>query len=304
MGWVEIVPSPNAGQHGVMRIMSIAEILFALVAVAILAVPISQAFWIPLTHLRYTLYQRRQESPTPPLGFRGSLAYYWRALVANVVMAWWTLRALGRNGLRQPAGKISGPPVLCIHGFLRNGTCMWGLRRALERRGRPTRAVSMGRPLRSIDGYTPPLEAVLRQLAGAYPGQKIDIVAHSMGGIVLRRVLARHPDLAPAVCRIVTLGSPHRGTAAIRRAWGAPESRQLGRGAEFLIRLPDFHTSAPGARVITVAAEHDFIVYPESTSHLPGTQAVNIPNTSHPGLLTEAQVIAQVVDVLVTPTER
>ncbi len=277
--------------------MSLAH-LAILVAVVVLAVPVSQALWLPLTHLRFIYFARHRDDSPPPLGLSGSLAYYWQALIANVVMALWFLRAFGRDGLRQPQGERSGSPVLCVHGFLRNGTCMWGMRRALEHRGRPTRAVSMGRPLRQIERYAPKLEAALRELVATFPGEAIDVVAHSMGGLVLRLVLAQNPELAAAVGRIVTLGSPHHGTESARDAHLLPETRQLEPGSMFLEGLPDFRTSASQAQVTTCAALRDFVVYPKSTSHLDGARHLDFPDSSHPGLITEREVIECVVETL------
>lgn len=264
----------------------------------LLALPAAQALWLPLTHLRFALYHRRHGDGPPALGAAAHAAYYWRAMVANLVMAWWFVRGFGRDGERAPEVPPCGPPVLCVHGFLRNGSCMWGLRRALERRGRPTRAVSMGRPFRRIERYTPALERALRGLVASHPGERIDVVAHSMGGVILRRVLAEHPDLAAAVGRIVTLGSPHRGTAAVRDVFGAPEYRQLEPGSAFLARLPAFDESAPRSEVTTFATRRDYVVYPVSTSHLPGTREIDLTTVSHPGLITERGVIRRVVEVL------
>lgn len=282
--------------------MSTIQTLGVLAAAAVLAVPASQLVWVPLTHLKFSLYHRGREGAPPPLGLAGTLGTYRRAVAANLVMAWWLLRAAGRDGLRQPAGEATGPPVLLVHGFLRNGSCTWGLRSALERQGRPTRAVSMGRPLRRVERYAPKLEAALFELTEAFPGEPIDVVAHSMGGVVLRLVLARQPSLAAAVGRIVTLGSPHAGTAAARGGRLAPELSDLAAGSPFLAELPDFRASAPQAEVITVAAERDFVVYPRSTSHLAGARAVDFPRYSHPGLLTEGEVIDFVAGALTAPT--
>ncbi|MEM7583301.1 MAG: alpha/beta fold hydrolase [Acidobacteriota bacterium] len=268
-------------------------------ALAVSALPLSQMVWIPLTHYRFRRYYRRLGATAPRLGFTGSLGYYWRALIANLTMAWWMVAAFGRDGLRQPTGDVTGPAVLCIHGYLRNGTCMWGYRRALARRGRSTAAVSMGRPLRTIEDYVPPVANALRNLTAAHPGEQIDIIAHSMGGVVLRSVLATEPELAAAVHRIVTLGSPHRGTAAVAGLPGVRETRQLNPQSAFVHQLPDFRTSVPQAEVVTVAAELDFVVYPRDTSHLEGSETLDLP-TSHPGLLTERPVIERVVDELTT----
>jgi pimeloyl-ACP methyl ester carboxylesterase len=269
-----------------------------LAVAGLLAAAVGYGIWVGLSHLRFAAYHRGRGTAPAPLGLAGETRYYGRLAWATVVVTWWALRAFGRDGLRRPASEASGPPVLCVHGFFRNGSCMWGIRRALERRGRPTRAVSMGRPFRAIERYVPPLAAALRELTAAFPGQAIDVVAHSMGGVVLRAALADHPDLAAAIGRVVTLGSPHRGTAVVRGAAFAPEHKQLVPGSAFIENLPDFRTLAPQAEVTTVAAARDFIVYPTSTSHLPGTRAVVLAHANHQSLLTDAEVLELVVERL------
>ncbi len=274
----------------------------------LLVAAVGYGVWVAFTHLRFAAYHRGRDDAPQPLGTAGFLRYYGKLAWATIVVSWWALRAFGRDGLRRPGKALrsagsADPPVLCIHGFFRNGTCMWGVRRALERRGRPTRAVSMGRPFRPIERYVPPLAAALRELTVAFPNQRIDVVAHSMGGVVLRLALAEHPDLAAAVGRVVTLGTPHRGTAVVRGAAFAPEHRQLSPGSGFIEKLPDFRTLAPDAEVTTVTAERDFIVYPRSTSHLPGTHAVVLERANHQSLLTDAEVHDLVVERLrTTPT--
>ena len=270
-------------------------------AVAVLfAVPVSITLWIATSHWLFARYHRHQhDGPAPrPLGLAGHLRYYRRLLFATLTVTWWTVRASGRDGLRRPAGEVSGSPVLCVHGFFRNGSCMWGIRRALERRGRPTRSVSMGRPIRAIERYAPPLVTALRELGAAFPGEAVDVVAHSMGGVVLRVALAEHPELAASIGRVVTLGSPHRGTEVVRGPTVAPEHEQLVPGSAFLEALPDFRTLAPHAEVTTVAAERDFIVYPTSCSHLSGACAIDLVPANHQSLLTDAAVLELVIEAL------
>lgn len=266
-----------------------------LLAALLFAVPVSITLWIVTSHLIFARYHRRRGRVLRPLGVAGILGYYRRLLIATLIVTWWTARFAGRGGLRRPAGEATGPPVLCVHGFFRNASCMWGIQRTLAGRGRPTLAVSMGLPFRPMERYAPPLAAALRELIDEFPGQRIDVVAHSMGGVVLRLVLAERPDLAAAVGRIVTLGSPHRGTVVARGP--APEVLKLKRGSPFLERLPGFRESTPGAGVMTVAAERDFIVYPKSTSHLPGARAVELAHANHQSLLTEPSIQRLVADL-------
>ena len=180
-----------------------------------------------------------------------------------------------------------------------NTTSMWGLRKELERRGRPTQAVFLGAPYRSPQIYAAAVEGPLRDLAERFPGQSVDLVAHSMGGLVARVVLARNPELASRVGRIVTLGSPHHGTALLRWIRFGPVYRMMARESDFLRELPDFEESAPQAVTTTVAAVPDFVVYPERTALLSGAQNVTIRGVGHSGLLVESEVLELVADFVV-----
>jgi triacylglycerol lipase len=44
--------------------------------------------------------------------------------------------------------------------------------------------------------------------------QKIHIIAHSMGGLDARKVIAEHPDVAERISCLTTIGTPHLGTTA------------------------------------------------------------------------------------------
>jgi triacylglycerol esterase/lipase EstA (alpha/beta hydrolase family) len=178
------------------------------------------------------------------------------------------------------------------------GGSLWPIRRALEKRGRPTRAVFLGWPHRRLQAYAPRLAAVLEELAAAFPGEPVDAVAHSMGGLVLRLVAARRPDLARRLGRIVTLGTPHGGTGASERLRIGPEVLEMGIDSEFLASLPDFRSTAPQSAVTTVAAVPDLVVYPAANAHLPGARHVGLPGVSHLGLVTDRRAIAVVLDAL------
>jgi triacylglycerol lipase len=55
-----------------------------------------------------------------------------------------------------------------------------------------------------------------RILAGGAPS--VHIIAHSMGGLDARMVLADHPELAARVSCLTTIGTPHHGTTSADRA--------------------------------------------------------------------------------------
>lgn len=267
------------------------------IALAIATPFAAVAGWLGYLHLRFSAYHRFKRTELAPLGVSGWLRVHLREAWAFGVLGVCTARALAADGLRAPATP-TGRPVLCVHGFTQNGTNFWRIRAALEASGRPTRALFLGFPPRDLDVYAARLIPVLRELArDAADG--IDVIAHSMGGIVLRRALALEPALAASVRRIVTLGSPHRGTALTRGLRVFAEGRQLARRSAFLAELPDFCALSPHAEVTTVAGGQDLVVYPRETCHLPGTTRVEVEGVGHAGLLVHAEVIDAVIAAIV-----
>jgi pimeloyl-ACP methyl ester carboxylesterase len=105
--------------------------------------------------------------------------------------------------------------VLLVHGLGRTPFSLFGLAAALRRGGHHTR----------FFGYSPTFEAkprILRRLTDqlrelARPGQSVGLVAHSLGGLLLRIVLPGVPELR--VHHLVTLGTPCRPPRLARIAW-------------------------------------------------------------------------------------
>ncbi len=256
--------------------------------------------WVAVGHLKYALYNRRSGIRPPPLGWAGWIRFYLRTVGGVFRVLWWNLRALGRDGLRHPSSERSGPVVLCVHGFHMNGTCMWGIRRYLERIGRPTQAVYLGLPYRSPDVYARSLRRAMRKLVDGRGEELLDVVAHSMGGLVLRQALADDSALAERVRRVVTLGSPHHGTAFLNVPLG-PVYRMMSLESVYVAGLPDFTRTAPRSRVTTIATRHDLVVYPPSVAHLPGARPVNLSGIGHVGLLTEPVALQAVGQALGPP---
>ena len=253
------------------------------------------AAWLTLSYWRFARYHRYKGMDVPRLP---PLPYaIWESL-AVVILGWWHLRARWQDPLRVPAGTRTGPPVVCIHGFSQNGTNLWGIRRALHRRGRATRAVSLGGLTRSLDAYVPPLVAALRETIAASPGGTVDVVAHSMGGVVLRMALAASPELGTGIRRIVTLASPHAGTAFGRGLPLGAKTRLLGTRSPLLHGLPALPRNIS---LTTISTQVDLMVYPERNCHIEGAKRVRLTAMGHNALLTHREAIATVVDALCAP---
>ena len=175
---------------------------------------------------------------------------------------------------------------------------MWGIRRRLEELGRPTRAVFLGEPYRSADFYAKALARAMRELQRSFEGVGFDVVAHSMGGLITRKVLSEESTLAADARRIVTLGSPHHGTGLLSWIRFGPVYEMMSLESDFIRELPDFRVSAPDAVVTTVATEQDLIVYPLETCFLPGSREVTLNGLGHLGLLTDPEAVEVVAESL------
>lgn len=94
------------------------------------------------------------------------------------------------------------------------------------------------RPYRSTDTFgdiesaARRLGETLREVARRHPGRKIDLIAHSLGGLVARTYLARlaREPGQPQIEHLVTFASPHSG-ASIASLTGKLETNTLSGGA-------------------------------------------------------------------------
>lgn len=276
--------------------------MFPLLLVAVISSCAAVALLLTLGQLRFVRYYSYKGLATPwgPLEW---FTYHLRELgAAGTLGLWYARGALGALR-REPLRQTVCSPVLCIHGWTQNPTNWIGLRTHLEHLGRPTQTVFLGLPPRSIEAYARRLEDTLRDLTTRYP-TGVDLVAHSMGGIVLRLVLHQNPELGTGVRRVITLGSPHRGTAGARGLHFIREAAELARTSSLIEGLPDFRALIPQAEVTTIAALRDLLVYPSSTCHMPGTRAIDLERVGHCGLLTHPSCIRLVGATLTSDVGR
>jgi triacylglycerol lipase len=221
------------------------------------------------------------------------------------------LRSLRRRPERQeerPDRKDTGsaaaaqPPVLLIHGYFATRGSLHLLERRLTMRGLivmsyPLGPLNVGDIRDSAGLIARKVESIVAQTGIA----RVDIVGHSMGGLVgldyLKRLGGRH-----RVRRLVMLGTPTHGTwSALLGLVTAPlglASLQLLPGSPFLRELAD-RPLPPGAEVVSIGAIRDWLA-PLSTTVLDGVRHIALP-TGHSGLLVDAEVADVVVDILREP---
>lgn len=213
--------------------------------------------------------------------------------------------ALGRMALEPwraaPDSALAGRPlcvrpVLLVHGFGCSGA-LWRplLVRLRAARVGPVRAMSLERPFAGMETYSARLLGELDALCSRSGGLAITIVAHSMGGLVARAALrGARPGL---IGRIITLGTPHHGTA-VACCFGWPNARQMRPGSSWLQELNACQEGRFDIPVTTLYSLDDNYIVPASSACLQGAQAVEVQGIGHLGLLASKRVLEHVLSEL------
>jgi pimeloyl-ACP methyl ester carboxylesterase len=114
-----------------------------------------------------------------------------------------TLRNIRESQKLQP---LSGRVVILIHGITRSSKSFAAMKSAFEENGVPAIGFDYPSTRVSIADSSEYLHRLIESLEGV---EKIDLVVHSMGGLVTRAYLAKHQD--PRINRLVMLGVPNLG---------------------------------------------------------------------------------------------
>jgi pimeloyl-ACP methyl ester carboxylesterase len=118
--------------------------------------------------------------------------------------------------LLDPRGVTSTPtsgPIVLLHGFAGWSRGLLPLERSLRAAtGREVIRLQLGAGIEGIELLAQRAAEGIDRIAAATRAKGIDVVGHSMGGLVAS-YLAKHIDGGEHVRRVVTLGTPHRGTA-------------------------------------------------------------------------------------------
>lgn len=185
-----------------------------------------------------------------------------------------------------PTGGGKRVPVLLIHGYGCNRAVWLPMQKHLAAAGHPTDAIDLMPLLGNIDDYACDIAAAVTRLTHAH-GRAPVLLCHSMGGLAARAAL-RRPETGP-VTHVITLGTPHRGTAMARTGRGH-NVRQMAWASPWLRQLAASETPAVRARITSVFSWHDSIVGPAGASWLDGARHIPFAGIGHVSLLCDARV--------------
>jgi pimeloyl-ACP methyl ester carboxylesterase len=246
------------------------------------------------------------EAPQRWLGRRSTIAQD----VGGAADAVSYLRHLARgNRIRRGASfdgvSPSAPPVLIIHGFLGTRGSMYMLERRLVDDGFVVVSFNLGTlNVRDIRRSAFLIHRKIERILAQTPSQKIDIIGHSMGGLIGLYYIKKLGGHA-RVRKLIMMGTPVRGTwtalaGVLTLGFFSTSSWQLLPRSRFLDELAQGQIP-PGVDVTTIAAARDWAV-PLATTRLPGVNAVTVP-LGHSSLVVSEEVYRRVVNTLRPPTE-
>ena len=239
---------------------------------------------VPHALRAYQIRQRRSE-PRHVGALRTTLTEWGMAMAVSAV------RPVGFFPL--PGSRQRGPrPVIVIHGYAMNRANFLPLAFRLAR-------VGLG-PIVGFEYWTlGRVAAGARQLAWfvehvqALTGSpQVDIIGHSMGGVVGRYYVTLGGGDG-AVHRLITIGSPHGGTDMSRIGVGHA-NRELIVGSKLLTRL----AAAPKpqlTRVTTILSHSDALVPAAQQAEIPGAERIVFDDLGHVAMLGSRRVAREII---------
>jgi pimeloyl-ACP methyl ester carboxylesterase len=255
-----------------------------LVALALIALPFG------LVALACTLARRWRAPASAPLGLAGFLR-----LVAGETVA--LLRTFVVDQLLQPWVAPANPrriergvvPVLFVHGIYCNAGVWRRLLAHLRREGVPNLfCLNLAPPFAGVDHFAQQLARRVEEACQACGTPQAILVAHSMGGLVARAWCARLNGRL-RLARLVTIGTPHRGSRLARLVPGRCAAEMVV-GSQWLSQLAADEAQARALPLTCVFSWHDSLVAPQDSASLPGSRTLALERLGHMQLLLDAAV--------------
>ncbi|MGP9019082.1 esterase/lipase family protein [Streptomyces sp. BR1] len=164
------------------------------------------------------------------------------------------------------AGRAHAPVVL-LHGFIDNRSVFVLLRRSLSRNGwRHLESLNYSPLTCDIRTAAELLGRHIEEICARTGHAEVDIVGHSLGGLIARYYVQRLGGDA-RVRTLVTLGTPHAGTRSAHLISAHPIVRQMCPGSDVVEEL---RRPAPGCRTRFVSfwSDLDTLMVPVETARI------------------------------------
>ena len=170
------------------------------------------------------------------------------------------------------------PPLIFVHGLGGNRGNFLLMAGYFRFMGRKRSYKIHFDPGQSMDDMAAALAQFVRDVQTATGAAQVEMVAHSLGGVVARLAVNEH-GIADAVKTLITLGSPHHGTYAARYA-NTETTRSLRPDSDMITRLNA--KPWPGnIRGVTFFSSNDVFILPPEAATAEGTETIDVTPFTH-----------------------
>lgn len=205
-----------------------------------------------------------------------------------------------RPRLRSRGGDTERHPVVLLHGYAQHSANFLWLARRLRRDGwHHVYSIAHTPVLGDLERSAARLGGVLDDIRHACSASAVDVVAHSMGGLVARAYVHARGS-ASGIGRLVTLGTPHQGTEVLRWLARDPMVAQMRPEAAFVRGLAE-HALPPSVDCVSIYSVDDAIVVPPGAAYWPGAFNIEIRGVGHHALLFSRRVYELLRENLAAP---
>lgn len=264
----------------------------------LVALPLGYALVLGVEFL--LLARVNRQDPAPPSSAAQRLrAWMGECLHGPLVFCW---RQPFRS--RQWADHVPGHShgrrgVVLVHGFVCNRGLWNRWYPRLRVLGIPHIGVDLQPVFGDIDDYAQTIDEAVHRLTTA-TGLAPVVVAHSMGGLAVRQWWSTRPS--DALCHLVTIGTPHRGTWLARFATSS-NTRQMRVDSPWQAALVG-REDRRRARQMTCFYSHcDNVVFPASTATMPAADNRHLSATAHVRMADHPAPFLEVVHRVLVGTE-
>ncbi len=196
--------------------------------------------------------------------------------------------------------EAAGTPIILLHGVVDNRTIFTLLRRGLRRRGFGRVVALNYSPLsQDIRTVAQRLADLVEEVCRETGYERVHVIGHSMGGIVGRYYVQRLGG-HERVHTLVTLGSPHGGTAPARFV-PIPVSQQMAPKSDLVAELDEPFPGCP-TRFLAVWSDLDAMIMPKRNARIvhPDLNARNVfvRGVGHMSLPVDGRVVHEICTTL------
>lgn len=241
---------------------------------------------------RYELGNRETGAPTGPagaatmeraLGIAGEIAAVFLAILAYPLGY-----IIGESSVAEL--RSGEPPIILCHGYMHNRSAFLVLEHRIRKAGWNNIIAPNFRPASaSIRCFADQLSEKVRQAISQTGCDRVNLIGHSMGGLVMRYFI-EHLGGSSSVRTAITLGTPHRGTKTA--VLGLFDTARQFRPDSTLIaelRLPP--SAHDNLNMVSIWSDFDTVVLPPENASLPEPgKNIVVRNVGHVALLFSGQV--------------